>query len=101
MISWFGRARADRPATCRQVVAFLQAFLDGETDDITAYIVAEHLEDCRRCGLEATTYTQIKDSLAGRGAVTSEAVQRLRAFGQRLAHCNDEGAAFCDCWEAP
>ncbi|MGW0734812.1 zf-HC2 domain-containing protein [Streptomyces sp. NPDC002851] len=39
-----------------RVTKVLQAYLDGETDELTARRVADHVEDCRRCGLEATVY---------------------------------------------
>jgi len=49
-------------------------------------LLAEHLEDCKRCGLEADVYRRIKDAIGQRRAdVSEESVQRLREFGQRLA----------------
>ena len=79
-------ARTERPLSCRKVAKVLQAFLDGESDDVTAERVEAHLEACRRCGLEATTYRQIKDSLArGAPAVPDLTLRRLRDFGSRLA----------------
>ncbi|GAC1311864.1 MAG: hypothetical protein NVSMB12_00860 [Acidimicrobiales bacterium] len=73
-------------ATCREVMRVLQSYLDGQTDEVTAQRVARHLEKCRRCGLEASVYLEIKISLARR-ALPVEAVTaaRLRAFGERLA----------------
>jgi anti-sigma factor RsiW len=62
----------------------LQSYLDGQVDEVTARRVARHLEVCRRCGLEVETYTRIKESLARRGGVDPEAVERLRAFGAQL-----------------
>ena len=38
---------------------------DGELDD-GADLVAAHLEECRRCGLEESIYSDIKASLARR-----------------------------------
>jgi anti-sigma factor RsiW len=79
------RPRADRPLNCRQVGRLLQRYLDREVDDLTARRIMRHLEDCRRCGLEAAAYTQIKASLARRGGtVPDDAVERLREFGERL-----------------
>ncbi len=49
--------------SCRQVGKVLQTYLDDELDDDTARKVAAHLEDCRRCGLEAETYEALKESL--------------------------------------
>lgn len=71
---------------CMQVGRRLQRYLDGEIDDLVARRVRRHLEDCRRCGMKAATYTEIKAGLARRGKdVPGDAVARLRAFGERLA----------------
>lgn len=79
------RRRAERPMNCMQVGRRLQRYLDGEVDDLTARRIMSHLEDCRRCGMEATAYSEIKASLARRGSpVPDDAVTRLRAFGERL-----------------
>jgi anti-sigma factor RsiW len=78
------RRRPDRPINCRQVGKRLQRYLDGEIDDLTARRIMHHLEDCRRCGLEAAEYAAIKASLAQRDGVADEAVARLREFGERL-----------------
>ena len=43
-------------ASCMQVMRVLQSYLDGQTDEMTARRVANHLEACRRCGLDAATY---------------------------------------------
>lgn len=82
---WWRRMRggADE-ASCHEVARVLQSYLDGHVDEVTARRVARHLEVCRRCGLEAETYTRIKDALARRGGVDPEAVERLRAFGAQL-----------------
>lgn len=89
MNRWFQRNRVDRPANCREVIRVLQSYLDGEVDDLTARRIEEHLDDCRRCGLEATTYADIKNSLRHRRTVDREAVERLRAFGEQLATGDD------------
>lgn len=48
--------------------------------------IAPHLERCRRCGMKAETYSAIKRSLQEhRAAVPTETIERLRAFGERLA----------------
>ncbi len=72
-------------ATCREVALVLQSYLDGEVDDLTARRVARHLEWCRRCGLEATTYGEIKLALRKRGSLDEVMVQRLRAFAEEVA----------------
>lgn len=71
---------------CREVARVLQTYLDGELDQRTAEKAAAHLEVCRRCGLEADTYRQLKEALAKRAEpVDTEALERLRAFTHELA----------------
>jgi anti-sigma factor RsiW len=73
-------------ANCLEVAKVLQAYLDGHTDDITTRRVARHLEACRRCGLEARAYREIKAALARRVPVVDElALERLRAFATNLS----------------
>jgi len=91
---WVQRRRAGREATCAEVAQVLQSYLDGHVDDLTARRVGRHLEHCRRCGLEAETYQAIKDALARRGRdVDARSLDRLRAFGERLAEEGDAGQA--------
>lgn len=72
--------------SCHQVGQVLQTYLDNELDDDAARKVAAHLEDCRRCGLEAETYEALKASLQrGSAGLADEPVARLREFGERLA----------------
>lgn len=80
------RMRPGERLACPEVGRLLQRFLDGELDsDIEMTALAEHLEECRRCGLEADTYRKIKDALARRAEVVpEESVQRLREFGEHL-----------------
>lgn len=84
-------AVADRPLSCRQVGRILQSFLDSELDEITADKVAEHLEDCRRCGMAADVYLEIKASL-GRDApaVPEASLSRLEDFARQLTE-DEEG----------
>ena len=49
---------------CARVARVLQSYLDGEVDPPTAAMVTAHLEFCRRCGLEASTYRAIKTAMA-------------------------------------
>lgn len=91
--------KSRRMMSCRRVGEVLQAYLDGEVDDITSGRVARHLEDCRRCGMEQEVYTEIKASLArGGSTVDDAAVARLREFSQRLAASADadDGADLDD-----
>jgi anti-sigma factor RsiW len=78
-------------ARCRRSARVLQSFLDDELDAPTTAKVAEHLEECRRCGLEASAYTAIKAVIAaGDHAHTHrldpEAVARLDEFARTLAN---------------
>ncbi|MDQ2706713.1 MAG: zf-HC2 domain-containing protein [Actinomycetota bacterium] len=79
-------------ARCLRTSRVLQAYLDGETDARTAGRVAHHLEDCRRCGLQASTYRAIKQVLAaGGGTVDELALHRLRAFTHSLSTTGHAG----------
>lgn len=86
-----GRWPAVRPGealSCPEVGRLLQRFLDGElTDDTEIDMLSAHLDDCKRCGLEADTYRKIKEALANRRTpVPPESVERLREFGEHLAN---------------
>lgn len=86
MTRWLRWRRGDdNEASCAEVAAVLQQYLDGQVDDVTTRRVQRHLEACRRCGLEAETYTAIKDALGRRrAALDDDAVRRLRDFGRDL-----------------
>jgi anti-sigma factor RsiW len=79
------RRRSDE-ASCREVSRVLQAYLDGQVDELSARRVTRHLDACRRCGLEAEVYVRIKEAV-GRmdGGVPSLPLARLRDFARRLA----------------
>lgn len=80
------RTANHRPMQCDEVGKLLQHYLDGHLDERRGARLAAHLEDCRRCGLEASTYERIKESLAERrGSVPAESLARLREFGERIA----------------
>lgn len=73
-------------ASCREAAKTLQAYLDHEVDELSAHRITAHLELCRRCGMKAAIYRDIKSALARRGAVTDElALQRLHHFANALA----------------
>lgn len=81
--SRFRRRRSE--VDCREVGKVLQSYLDHEVDDDYAVRIAEHLEACRDCGLEAETYRRIKSALEARMPdVDPAAIDRLRAFGKQL-----------------
>lgn len=71
---------------CRRVRPLLQSFADGELDAEQRQRAARHLAACRRCGLEAATYTMLIGRLQGLGqAGDADAVARLEAFVRDLA----------------
>lgn len=79
--------------TCHEVGEILQQYLDGHIDADRAGRIEIHLEECRRCGLEAETYDRIKATLAAqRPEIPEESLNRLRAFGKQLAR-GDEAPA--------
>lgn len=74
-----------RRPDCHRVRQVLQAYLDGELDDRHASMVAAHLAECERCGIEAELYQRVKDSLAGlRPAPDPDALDRLRRFADSV-----------------
>jgi len=61
---------------------------NGEAATEKSAIVAEHLEECRRCGMEAEAYRAIKASIASTytpAPQEKDAVERLRVFVDQLA----------------
>ncbi|MDY7102545.1 MAG: zf-HC2 domain-containing protein [Actinomycetota bacterium] len=89
-MSWFRLPRLRRQGgamdECREVMRVLQAYLDGEVDEETARMVAPHLDACRRCGLEAHVYEDIKAALASRAPRVDQAtLDRLERFGEAVA----------------
>lgn len=84
---------------CRQVAKVLQAYLDGELDPVAAHRVHDHLEECRRCGLDARTYRAIKAAIPVAHSdvhtvdVDPEAVDRLRAFAATLGEQPGAGSS--------
>jgi hypothetical protein len=86
----FGRRRR---LNCREVGRLLQSYLDNEDSSGTREQIRAHLDDCRRCGLEAETYRRILESLAGHSDPLPEAsLDRLRSFGRALAAGGDQAA---------
>ncbi|CAN5177520.1 zf-HC2 domain-containing protein [soil metagenome] len=82
------RLTRDRPQgalSCRQVGRLLQAYLDGELPDARTVLVADHLDACLRCGLEASSYRWLKAHLAGLAPGTDgRQLGRLCAFADEL-----------------
>lgn len=89
MTLWKGVASRVR---CMRTIRILQPYLDGNLGEMSARRVATHLENCRRCGLEASVYTEIKLALRGKdGPVDPEVLGRLRRFGEQLASSDESG----------
>lgn len=84
-------------ARCRRSARALQSYLDGELDGPTAAAVAVHLEQCRRCGLEAGVYRTIKAAIAAEHdaptPVDAGALARLHEFARSLADPTGPGSA--------
>lgn len=78
---------------CHEVAVLLQHYLDGHIDAERARRIERHLEECRRCGMEAEAYERIKSTLAAhRLELPAESVDRLRVFAGRLADDEDPTA---------
>lgn len=76
--------------SCAEVMEVLQAYLDGEVDDATARMVAEHLEDCLHCTHESDVYHRIKAKLASRRREIDPQVRiALEAFVRDLPTAAD------------
>ena len=75
--------------SCIQVARILQRYLDDQLDERAAAQVADHLDACRRCGLDAESYREVKFALARSSLPPSpERVERLTSF---VAHLVSEG----------
>ncbi len=81
--------------SCREVGRLLQRYLDEMVagphalDAEASTRMSAHLDDCRRCGMEADAYREVKASLARRDeGLAPAALERLRAFGEGLAADN-------------
>lgn len=77
--------RRTRALSCRKVGKLLQTYLDGELDGTRGVLVAEHLDTCVRCGLDARTYRWLTAHLSGLAPPDGERqLDRLRAFADDL-----------------
>lgn len=71
--------------TCLQVARILQRYLDDQLDEGAAAQVASHLDECRRCGLDAESYREVKVALASRARPPApEQMERLTTFVSEL-----------------
>lgn len=78
------RHRSPASLSCREVGRILQAYLDSELDDVRAILVAEHLDACLRCGLDANSYRWLKIQLASMALDDDAQLDRLRVFADEL-----------------
>jgi anti-sigma factor RsiW len=70
---------------CHVVGAVLQAYLDGELGPEDAELVAEHLEHCERCQIEASTVEKVVDAIRRqRPDLDPAPIDRLAGFVDRL-----------------
>ncbi len=69
---------------CRELQAFFQEYVDDELDEAAAARVAERLEACRGCGLEAGTYREIKRSIGRMERPPTATIERLETFARSL-----------------
>jgi len=86
-------------ARCVEAGRKLQSYLDGELDADARQRLSTHLELCRRCGLEADVYRQLKASLARvnqnhNPSGLEQSMQRLRAIAEDLIHNGPPAAEF-------
>lgn len=90
-----GSWRPDRLGTdaCTDVARALQTYVDGELDAAPSSEVSAHLGACRRCGLEADAYAELKRSIRNEVAPPPGAIKRLREFAEgMLADGSTDGA---------
>lgn len=81
--NWFRRRKPT--VDCREVGRVLQSYLDDNVEPGFAGKIASHLDECKKCGLEADTFTRIKDALENkRPEIDNDAIERLQSFGNRL-----------------
>lgn len=80
--------------SCEQVGAVLQAYLDGELGPQDTGRVAEHLEHCQRCQIEAATFERVIAAIRRQQPpVAPEVSDRLTALVDELAPAEDGPAA--------
>lgn len=77
--------RTRQEMDCKAVARLVQAFLDGEVDDPRAVEIADHLDECLACGLEADAYRWLKAAVAGIArADDPRQLERVHAFAEAL-----------------
>lgn len=83
---WHRRGNPSDVATCAEVMRSLQSYLDGEIrDELSVRRIAAHLETCRRCGMEAATFWELKTALrSAERDIDPRTVERLKDFARTL-----------------
>ena len=85
-MSLLDRIRLRRlPPDCRRVASVLTAYLDDELPSPETDVVAAHLAECARCGIDEEVARRVKAQLAGlHRPVDADALDRLRGFADGL-----------------
>lgn len=79
------RGTVDEARRCREIERLLQDFMDGELDIHETKYLLQHLEACRRCGLKAAIYRDVKESLVRqRRALSADTRAQLHTFLDEL-----------------
>lgn len=74
---------------CMRVRPLLQAYLDGHISEQDAVRVSNHLDACRRCGLAADAFREIKAGLSRLAEEPDrDTVRRLEQFVEDLDGTN-------------
>ena len=89
MMQMIMRLRRKAGISCARVQDLVQTYLDGELEGPDRERLANHLDRCRPCGVEAATYERIKASLAA--PVPAETVERLQRFAAAITDENPSG----------
>lgn len=90
VVRWWQRRRL----MCPEVARLLQRYLDEELPELRAAQVRAHLRACRRCGLKAELYKEVKAAVRRRSEpIPPESLERLRAFADSLLREDGGGAA--------
>lgn len=83
---WRKRSNPSDVATCAEVMRSLQSYLDGEIrDELSVRRIAAHLAVCRRCGMEAKTFRELKSALrSAERNIDPRTIERLMDFARAL-----------------
>lgn len=82
MMTLLMHLRRESGISCARVQKLVQSYLDGELTGPDVAKLANHLHQCRRCGVEAATYERIKAALAA--PPPADSVARLQAYAASI-----------------